>query len=197
MQPPDLIAGRFRLETRVGAGAMGVVYRARDEADGGTVAVKTLRSADEGPSARFLREAAALAGLEHPVIIRHVAHGLHEGTEPYLALEWIDGSTLATRVRTAGLTPLEAIVLALRLVDGLCALHAQGIVHRDLKPGNLMLPGDDVSQVRILDLGIARFADASTELTVAGSQLGTPRYMAPEQVSGGQVDHRVDLYAFG
>src|SRR5258707_552426 len=103
MQPGDLIAGRFRLEARVGAGAMGVVFRARDEqAEGRIVAIKALRHESEAPAERFLREAAALENLSDGVVVGHIAHGLSETGEPYLALEWIAGPTLAARLRAQG-----------------------------------------------------------------------------------------------
>jgi serine/threonine protein kinase len=198
MQEGDVIAGRFRLEARAGAGAMGIVFRACDMDHGATVAIKTWQGAGLTVENRFLREAAALAGLSHPALVRHIQHGISERGEAYLAMEWIEGPTLAQRVATRGVTPLEALLLAERLAAGLAALHAHGIVHRDLKPSNLMLPHDDVRDVRILDLGVARYADASTDLTVQGSHVGTPRYMAPEQIRDPRnVDGRADVFALG
>ena len=199
MQPGELIADRFRLDAAVGAGAMGVVFRASDLAAGGQpVAVKALRHDSQSHSQRFLRETAALVQLRHPALVRYVAHGLTAGSEPYLAMEWIEGPTLADQLASSGLAPLASVRLALRVLDGLTALHAAGIVHRDLKPSNLMLPGGDPAEVRILDLGVARFADASVELTQEGSALGTPRYMAPEQVRDARrVDGRADVFALG
>jgi serine/threonine protein kinase len=201
MQEGDLIAGRFRLEARVGTGAMGVVFRAADtqQADG-SVALKTWRT--DGTSSvhvdRFLREAAGLADLEEPAIVRHIQHGLTEQGEPFLAMEWIDGPTLAERLAGSGLTAIEAIELGQRLLQGLAALHGRGIVHRDLKPSNIMLPRSDVCAAQILDLGVARFAQASTDLTAQGSHLGTPRYMAPEQIRDPRkVDGRADVFALG
>jgi predicted ATPase len=199
MQLGDLIAGRFRLEARAGAGAMGVVFRACDCAAGGSpVAIKAWRTEGVTASERFLREAAALAQLTSPAVVGHIQHGVSEAGEPYLAMEWIEGPTLAERLAGRGVTPSEALALTLRVLEGLCALHAVGIVHRDLKPSNLMLPNDEVGAARILDLGVARIVDASVDLTLANTQLGTPRYMAPEQIRDPrQVDGRADVFALG
>ena len=199
MQPGQLIADRFRLDAAIGAGAMGVVFRARDEACGGQcVAVKALRHDSASHTERFLREAAGLLQLNHPALVRYVAHGVSAQAEPYLAMEWIEGPTLAEQLAATGLTPVASVKLALRVLDGLGALHAAGIVHRDIKPGNLMLPGGDPDAVRILDLGVARFAHAQVELTQEGSALGTPRYMAPEQIRDARrVDGRADVFALG
>jgi serine/threonine protein kinase/tetratricopeptide (TPR) repeat protein len=199
MQEGDLIAGRYRLQARAGAGAMGVVFRATDVAEANcAVAVKTWRK-DAGASAdRFRREASALATLRGPSLVRYVDHGVSEQGEPYLVMEWIEGPTLAERLAGAGLTPLETLHLAERVLAGLETLHAAGVVHRDLKPSNLMLPRNEVSAVRILDLGIARLAQESIDLTAEGAQLGTPRYMAPEQIRDPRrVDGRADVFALG
>lgn len=200
MQVGDLIAGRFRLEARAGAGAMGEVFRARVQGGGDCdwVAIKAFRSDNTSSSERFLREASALARVRDPAIVQHIQHGISEAGEPYLAMEWIEGPTLSERLAGRGLTPLETLALGRRILHGLAALHANGIVHRDLKPSNLMLPGDDAREARILDLGVARIADASVDLTLAGTQLGTPRYMAPEQIRDPRrVDGRADVFALG
>jgi serine/threonine protein kinase/tetratricopeptide (TPR) repeat protein len=199
MQEGDLIAGRFRLETRAGAGAMGVVFRARDDNQAGqVVALKTWQTDGIAQLNRFLREAAALANLEDPAIVRHIQHGVSEQGEPFLAMEWVDGPTLAQRLAGPGLSAIETLELGQRLLQGLAALHVHGIVHRDLKPSNIMLPRSDVRAAQILDLGIARFAQASTDLTAQGSHLGTPRYMAPEQIRDPRsVDGRADVFALG
>ena len=198
MRIGDLIDGRFRVEARAGSGAMGVVFRARDGFDGSAVALKTWHDDGVSPANRFLREAAALARLSDPAIVRYIAHGLSDRARPYLAMEWIEGQTLAERLAGEGLTPLETLELGERLLQGLAALHAHGIVHRDLKPSNVMLPGGRVRDAKILDLGVARVAQAATDLTAAGSHLGTPRYMAPEQIRDPRlVDGRADVFALG
>jgi serine/threonine protein kinase/predicted ATPase/Tfp pilus assembly protein PilF len=199
MREGDLIAERFRLEARAGAGAMGVVFRARDVAHGDRwVALKTWRGDGSSPPSRFLREAAALAELCEPAIVGHVAHGLSEQGEPFLAMEWIEGPTLAEHLAGPGISPADTLVLGRRVLSGLGALHARGIVHRDLKPSNIMLPQARVAAAQILDLGVARFAQVSTDLTAQGSHIGTPRYMAPEQIRDPRrVDGRADVFALG
>ena len=142
MQIGDLVAGRFLIEARAGEGAMGTVFRARDRASDALVALKTFRVDRAVPLApRFAREVAALADLDHDGVVRYVAHGESDG-QPFLAMAWIEGPTLAERLAERGLTPGEALRLARRLAGALAGLHARGIVHRDLKPSNVMLPGD-------------------------------------------------------
>jgi serine/threonine protein kinase/predicted ATPase/Tfp pilus assembly protein PilF len=199
MHEGDLIAERFRLEARAGAGAMGVVFRARDLAHPDRwVALKTWRGDGSSPPSRFLREAAALAELCEPAVVGHVAHGLSEEGEPFLAMEWIDGPTLAEHLAGPGISPVDTLVLGQRILHGLGALHGRGIVHRDLKPSNIMLPQAEVAAAQILDLGVARFARVSSDLTAQGSHVGTPRYMAPEQIRDPRrVDGRADVFALG
>jgi hypothetical protein len=199
MHEGDLIAGRYRLQARAGEGAMGVVYRAADTTQANcAVALKTWRK-DAGASPdRFRREISALASLRGPSLVAYVDHGVSDQGEPFLVMEWIEGPTLAERLAGSGVTPLETLQLAERVLDGLATLHAAGVVHRDLKPSNLMLQRNQVSAVRILDLGVARLAQESIDLTAQGSQLGTPRYMAPEQIRDPRrVDGRADVFALG
>ena len=198
MNAGDLIAERFRLEAQAGAGAMGVVFRARDTAQADRlVALKTWRN-DGSPSSRFLREAEALADLREAAVVAHVAHGLLDGGEPFLVMEWIEGPTLAEHLAGPGITPIETLVLGQRVLQGLVGLHVRGIVHRDIKPSNIMLPGANVAAAQILDLGVARFAHVSLDLTGQGSHVGTPRYMAPEQIRDPRrVDGRADVFALG
>src|SRR5690606_29050491 len=115
---------------------------------------------------------------------------------PYYVMERLQGETLGARLRTAGRLPLtEAIAIATALLDGLSAAHAIGVVHRDIKPPNIYLTV--ASGVKILDFGIAKLLDSSSPITSRGFAIGTPRYMSPEQASGGKVDGRADLYAVG
>jgi eukaryotic-like serine/threonine-protein kinase len=198
MRPGDIIAERFEIERPVASGGMGQVYRARDRLSGACVAVKVLSFATAGGPARFAREAQALAALRHPGIVRYVAHGLTAADEPYLAMEWLSGETLLVRLAGQGLTPDETITLATRVAGALGAVHRRGLVHRDLKPANLLLSGDSVEGVKIIDFGIARLADGGQRLTVPGSTLGTPGYIAPEQIRGADgVDARADVFALG
>ena len=178
---------------------MGTVFEARDDARGVPVAVKTWTSAPdiEGRAeARLSREARALSRVEHPAVVRYVDHGNLPEYGSYLVIEWVPGETLADRLAGQGFTPLAGLELVVRLASGLAALHAQGIVHRDLKPSNVMLPGVDPASAVIVDLGIARFG--ASDLTGTGAHLGTPRYMAPEQIrSARSVDGRADVFALG
>src|SRR5262245_3197452 len=145
-----LVAERFEIETLVGRGSMGEVYRAHDRVTGERVAVKLLVTDDSDASERFAREAKLLLTLRHPRIVKYVAHGTAEGRR-YLAMEWIDGEDLATRLRRTGLTPAESLSMAARVAEGLAVIHAHGVVHRDIKPSNLFLPEGDIDRVKILD----------------------------------------------
>ncbi|HEU4538535.1 MAG TPA: serine/threonine-protein kinase, partial [Polyangiaceae bacterium] len=198
MPPPPLVAGRFLLERPAGSGGMGTVYRALDRHSGEAVALKLLASDAEPLRARALVEADALAALDHPAIVRLVAHGLADDGRPFLAMEWLEGEDLAARLARAPLTADEAVRLGARVAAALAAAHARGVLHRDLKPSNLFLPGDDVDHVKLVDFGIARLAHAGRRLTLTGAAIGTPGYMAPEQVSGdGNLGPAVDLFALG
>jgi serine/threonine protein kinase/tetratricopeptide (TPR) repeat protein len=197
MTPGSLIDGRFEIEGLAGAGGMGEVFRARDRSDGAAVALKVQGgAASQAERARFDHEATLLSGLHHPGIVRYVAHGASEGRR-YLAMEWLEGEDLERRLRRGALDVRDAIALGGRVAEALGLAHAQGIVHRDLKPSNLFLVGGEVSAVKIIDFGIARlrWAERSTH---TGTVLGTPGYMAPEQVRGKrELDARVDVFALG
>ncbi len=199
MQEGDLVAERFRIERCAGVGAMGAVFRARDLVTSEWVAVKTFRLDGPLPSSlRFSREAEALAELHDPGIVRYIQHGLREDGRPFLVMEWIEGPTLAEQLSVRGLSACETLRLGQRLARALGALHARGIVHRDLKPSNVMLPGGDVAAARIVDFGVARIVGSAVEITAQGAQLGTPRYMAPEQIRDPhRVDGRADVFALG
>ncbi|MDC0684946.1 protein kinase domain-containing protein [Sorangium atrum] len=201
MRPGDLLAGRFELDRVAGSGGMGAVYRAIDRETGEPVAVKVglhAEHAEGEQTERFRREARVLAGLHHPAIARHVAHGVTAEGRQYLAMEWLDGEDLAARLRRGPLGLDESLALAARAAEALGAVHLRGVVHRDIKPANLFLPGGDVAAVKILDFGIARASDVTYTLTNPDAPVGTPAYMAPEQVRGEpDIDARADLYALG
>jgi serine/threonine protein kinase len=151
-----VFADRFELEEFADSGGMGVVYRALDRVSGLRVALKVLVSAEGDHPERFVREGRTLAGLEHPHIVGYVAHGLSPAGELYLAMEWLEGENLATRLAKQGLSVRESIDLVGHAAEALVSAHARGIVHRDLKPSNLFLVGGDVQKVKLVDFGIAK-----------------------------------------
>ncbi|MEU7467260.1 serine/threonine-protein kinase [Streptomyces sp. NPDC044984] len=197
-----VIAGRYRLESRLGRGGMGVVWRATDQLLGRGVAVKEL-PLDETLSAadarrhrdRTLREARALAQLSHPHII--VVHDVVEDDErPYIVLELIDGPSLADRVAEQGpVDAAEAARIGIDLLGALRAAHAAGVLHRDLKPANVLLE-NGTDRVVLTDFGIARLS-GSTTLTETGSFVGSPEYTAPERMSGARTGPESDLWSLG
>jgi tetratricopeptide (TPR) repeat protein len=193
----ELVGGRFAVESRVAAGGMGTVYRALDRLEGATVALKVVHSSDPHAAARFAREQAVLAQLVHPAIVGYVAHGALDDGSPWLAMDWLEGEDLSARLARHPLTLDESLRLARQAAEALGAAHARGIVHRDVKPGNVFLVGGDVDRVRLLDFGLARLRDAS-EVTRTGVMVGTPSYMAPEQIrQSGRVDARADVFSLG
>ena len=195
--PGDLVAQRFALERLAGTGGMGAVYRAEDRVGGGAVAIKVLHAHAAHDVDRFAREAEVLAGLRHPNIVRYVAHGATADGDRYLAMEWLDGESLADRLKHQPLTVAEAVALGGAVAEALALAHRAGVVHRDLKPSNLFLVGGSVARVKVIDFGIASVRDTRRQLTVTGATLGTPGYMAPEQARGDPVDARADVFALG
>ena len=203
--------GPYEIQSQVGAGGMGEVYRARDTRLDRIVAVKVLPtsfSAEPERLRRFEQEARSVAALNHPNILAVHDIGTHDGT-PYLVTELLEGETLRQRLQGGVLSPRKAIEFAVQIAQGLAAAHDKGIVHRDLKPENIFLTND--GRVKILDFGLAKIArtqpvanagaqtltSADVSLTEAGQVLGTAGYMSPEQVRGMAVDHRSDIFAFG
>jgi serine/threonine protein kinase len=176
---------------------MGVVYRARDLKLGRPVALKFLSShlvASERAKQRFIAEARAASALDHPSIATiHAIEETAEG-ELYIVMAFYEGETIATRLARRGTLPVgQAIELALQAAEGLARAHDRGIVHRDVKPANLMVTPDE--RVKVLDFGLAKVEDV--RLTDAGTTLGTPAYMSPEQARGAALDHRTDVYSLG
>jgi tetratricopeptide (TPR) repeat protein len=198
VKPGDLIDDRFEVEREAGAGGMGTIYRARDRRDGAPVAVKVLRAHDGQAKDRFEREAQVLAELDHPGIVRYVAHGAASSGAMYLAMEWLEGEDLERRLRRDGLTVAEGVALAARVADALGAAHARGVVHRDVKPSNLFLSEGRLDRIVLLDFGVARLARTAIRATRTGVTLGTPGYMAPEQARGERhIDARADVFSLG
>ncbi|AUX38762.1 uncharacterized protein SOCE26_001400 [Sorangium cellulosum] len=195
---PEVVAGRFEIDTLIGEGGMGVVFEAWDREARRGVALKLLRDVDEAASARFDREAEALAVLSHPGIVRYVAHGSTALGERYLAMERLVGVTLEARLAEGPLGVRDAVRVGHGVAAALAAAHERGLVHRDIKPSNIFLESGAAERVKLLDFGLARGKDAPA-VTKAGSLVGTPSYMAPEQVRGGasSPDARADLFALG
>ncbi|UQA63975.1 protein kinase [Polyangium aurulentum] len=176
---------------------MGEVWKALDQGTGAQVAVKVLPGGDPEDAARFAREARILAGLEHPRVVRYVAHGASAEGAPYLVMEWLEGEELAARLARGPLAVDESVALALEVAGVLAFAHAQGVIHRDLKPSNLFLPGGRLDAVKVLDFGIAH-AGRATRMTSTGMLVGTPGYMAPEQARGeASIDARADVFSLG
>ena len=189
---------RFQVEALVASGGMGMVFRGRDLLDGQAVALKVLLRQGHSATERFLREAEALAALSHPAIVRYVAHGVTLQGEPYLAMEWLDGESLAERLARGSIGAVAAARLGSRVLQALAVAHGHGIVHRDIKPSNLFLPLADLDQLKLLDFGIVRRAHDDMPVTRPGMTLGTPMYMAPEQQRDGDaVDGRADIFSLG
>jgi eukaryotic-like serine/threonine-protein kinase len=199
---PGTLLGPYQVEASLGAGGMGDVYRARDTRLGRIVAIKVVRQEltdRDDFRRRFEREARATSALNHPNICSLFDVGEQNGL-PYLVMEYLEGETLATRLRT-GRFPIETVLsLGGQIADALAAAHARGIIHRDLKPANIMITK---AGVKVLDFGVARFTErsptATSVVTMTGSQqiVGTLAYMAPEQLEGKACDARTDIFALG
>jgi serine/threonine protein kinase len=192
------LAQRYVLEAELATGGMGAVWRARDELLGRPVAVKILHerlSREPDLLERFRLEAVAAARLSHPNVVRVFDTGIDDGV-CFIVMELFDGATLEQRLRADGpLSPEEAAWTMRGVLHGLAHAHREGVVHRDVKPANVMI--DRSGLVKVTDFGIAKAAFASSDLTTTGDLLGTAKYLAPEQVAGGVVDHRADVYASG
>jgi Tol biopolymer transport system component/tRNA A-37 threonylcarbamoyl transferase component Bud32 len=197
--------GPYEILSRLGAGGMGEVYKARDTRLHRTVAIKILSpvlTKDPVARSRFEREARAIAALQHPRVCTLYDLGHHGGTD-FLVMEYLEGETLAERLRKGRLAVDESLQYAIQIATGLAAAHRAGIVHRDLKPGNIMIAKDGA---KLLDFGlakppasaIAQGVTATQEgITAAGVFLGTLEYMAPEQLEGREADARTDVFALG
>jgi tetratricopeptide (TPR) repeat protein len=193
-----VVAARFLLGAVAGTGGMGTVFRALDQERGLPVALKILRGRAEADVARFEREATFLAGLDHPGIVRYVAHGVTAEGDRYLAMEWLEGEDLGERLRRRPLSLAESVTLLRGAADALAVAHARGMIHRDVKPSNVFLVGGDVARLKLVDFGIALGASDARRLTNTGVLLGTLGYTAPEQVEKSVApDPRTDVFSLG
>ncbi len=202
--PAGTQLGPYRIAAPIGEGGMGAVYRAEDTRLGRTVAIKLIRSNMAGSAhvrQRFEREARAIAALNHPHICAVYDVGSDSGAD-YLVMEYLEGETLAARLKKGPLDFATSLTIACQVADALGAAHTRGIVHRDLKPENVMLTA---GAAKVLDFGLARTGVASQPdsgtaehtLTTPGTIVGTAAYMSPEQACGKEVDTRTDIWSFG
>src|SRR5262247_898264 len=199
--------GHYRIVSCLGKGGMGEVYRARDTKLDRTMALKILPadlSTDAERMRRFIREAKAASALNHPNVAHIYEIGEAEGLS-FIAMEYVEGQTLAARINGHPLKVSEAVEIGSQIADALDEAHRKGITHRDIKPANVML--NERGQVKVLDFGLAKIApptgqavasDISTMAkTASGVVMGTVPYMSPEQALGREVDHRSDLFSLG
>jgi serine/threonine-protein kinase len=191
------LSGRYRLESRVGAGGMSTVYCALDETLQRRVAIKLMNreiASDSDQLERFRREARAVAQLSHPHIVGVIDAGEDEN-RPYIVFEYVEGETLKERIRRQGRLPVpEAVAYAIEIARALGAAHARQIVHRDVKPQNVLI--DEEGSAKVTDFGIARTMNEEG-LTADGRVLGTTDYVSPEQALGQPVTGQSDLYSLG
>jgi serine/threonine-protein kinase len=196
IKPGGRVAGRFVVERLLGSGGMGAVYLARDEQLGEVVALKVIAGSallDPAAADRFRREASAARRISHSNVVRIHDIGEEQGVL-FMSMEYIAGESMSSLLERHGTLPVAQLrSIVAQVCAGLAAAHEAGVVHRDLKPGNILIDG---SNVKIIDFGLARLAHIEG-MTATGMILGTPEYMAPEQIRGKPVDPRTDIYALG
>jgi tetratricopeptide (TPR) repeat protein len=199
MDAGTVIADRFEIVEQAGRGGMASVHRAIDRRTSEPVAVKVLHLSMQDAGARFRREAEVLSRMHHDGIVGYVAHGATNDGRAFLAMRWIDGDTVAARVRRMGrLAPADVAELGANVAEALAAAHAEGIVHRDVKPANVLLASGGYDRPVLVDFGIARIGEAASAMTHEGMLIGTPGYISPEQARGSlRVDARADQFSLG
>src|SRR5215469_777734 len=194
---PDF-GSRYQVISLLGQGGMGAVYKARDLELDRTVALKLLRpelTPDAGATQRFKQELLLASKISHRNILRIHDLGDANGVK-FISMAYIEGQDLHHILEKQGRLPVKrALHFAKQILGALEAAHTEGVVHRDLKPQNMMVDAND--QLYVMDFGLAKSVDTDVRMTMTGQVVGTPQYMAPEQVEGGPIDHRADLYAFG
>jgi len=192
------LIGRYEIVSELGRGGMGVVFKAWEESLQRFVAIKMLGDQltdDQSLVARFLREARAVADLNHPNVVQVFTVDTHDG-RPYFAMEYVEGESLTELIRTARrIDPKRAVRLLKEVATGLGAAHDKGVVHRDIKPDNIMLTKH--GGVKVVDFGVAKVEDPNTKLTATGIAVGTPNYVSPEVCLGLEIDKRSDLFSLG
>lgn len=196
LRPGDIFGKRYEIIRELGRGGMGIVYQANDNKLKRSVALKLLPigiSHLPEIKARFLHEAQAAAGLDHPHICT-VYESDEAGGRSYISMAFIEGEELKKIIETESLTSERALDIAFQIAAGLEAAHTKGIVHRDIKSGNIMVTSK--GQVKIMDFGIAKMV-GTTLLTQEGTTMGTVAYMSPEQARGEPLDYRTDLWSLG
>lgn len=198
------IGDRYEVESELGKGALGVVFRARDATLGRVVAIKVMQekmAADTVAALRFQREARMAASLQHPNIVTVYDFGVLPDNRPYIVMEFLDGESVEEVLkRSIRMQSSKAVPLFISVCQALAHAHKNGIVHRDLKPANIVLIKDEIGNdvVKLVDFGIAKpMTEQDSDLTVAGTVLGTPSYMSPEQCLGKPLDGRSDIYSLG
>jgi len=199
-----LVAGKFRIQQLIGRGGMGNVYRASQEPLGRIVAIKVLKPdypEEQDPHflQRFFLEAAAASKLHHPNTITIYDYGRDDDLL-YIVMEYLEGRTLRAMMREVGpVPPGRALHVMRQICKSLREAHQAGLVHRDMKPSNVLLiqRDDDPEFVKVLDFGLVKFMDSESDLTKTGTFMGSPKYMAPEQIRRGKCDVRTDIYAVG
>ena len=197
--------GSYQIQSLLGAGGMGVVYKGRDVRLNRSVAIKVLpadKVSDPERKRRFIQEARAASALNHPNIITIYDIGNESGID-FIVMEYVEGKTLDQRIPRKGMKSSEVLKLGVQMADALAKAHSAGIVHRDLKPSNVMVTDDGL--VKVLDFGLAKLTEVSetgeegtrTLQSEEGTIIGTLSYMSPEQAEGRKVDARSDIFSFG